>query len=126
MSFERLDDLGKAGFLVGLTGGLLAVVPPLESLLTFSTGWQGPMVLMLLSLGMIAGAMLAVSGSVALGGVVTAVTGITIALHGPLAPGIIGVVGGSLLYAANEQRRTPSEAREERAQEPRRPTLIRP
>lgn len=82
--------------------------------------------LMLLALSMVVGALLATAGSVALGGVTTAVTGISVAVFGPVAPGIVGVVGGILLYvSADEQRRTPRQAPEPDTTEPQRSPLLR-
>lgn len=120
--FDRLDDLGKAGFLIALIGGLLALIPQLEQLLTFQTAWQEPMILLLLAGTVVTGALLAMSGSVAVGGLTAAVAGIAFAVFGPTAPGTVALIGGTLLYIGAEEERTTHDTHQEASQE-RSPTI---
>ena len=99
-TIEDMDNLSIAGLVLALVGGLLALVPELEALLRFTPAWQEPLLMGLLAAGAIAGAVLALRERPAIGGLVTGITAIVLAVLGPTAPGVIALLGGVLLYAS--------------------------
>lgn len=111
--FDDLDDLAKAGFIVALIGGLLAVVPQLERLLAAGPGWGEPLTLALLSLGLFAALLAAVRGWTALGGALSGAFGLVIGILGPTTPGVLAMLGGTLIWVAAGKERAEEAKRAE-------------
>lgn len=99
MTVENLEDLSKAGVVLALVGGLLAIVPNLETLIALDGGWPNALLMGLLAAGVLAGAWLALRDRRAIGSLAMVVGGMVLAVLGPTAAGVIALVGGVLVYA---------------------------
>lgn len=103
MDIDDMDNLGVAGLVLALVGSLLALIPSLERLLAFGPAWQEPLLTGLVAAAGLAGVFVATQERPATGGIITGVAGIVLAILGPTAPGILAVLGGTLLYAASQE-----------------------
>lgn len=106
MSFEQLDDLGQAGVALALAGGLMGVTPQIERLLYFGPGWLGHLGLTLLGGLVVAGAVLAIRGYAAVGGLLAGAPGLALVILGPTTAGVLGLVGGLVLFLLGGERTT--------------------
>ncbi len=104
MDIDEMDNLSVAGLVLALVGGLLALIPALERLLMFGPAWQEPLLTGVVAAAGIGGVVVATNGRAATGGIMTGVAGIVLAILGPTAPGILAVLGGTLLYAAAQEK----------------------
>lgn len=104
MAIDEMDNLGVAGLVLALVGSLLALIPSLERLLAFGGAWQQPLLMSLVAGAGLVGVALAIRARPATGGVITAVAGLVLAILGPTAPGILAVLGGTLLYAGAQEQ----------------------
>lgn len=104
MDIDDMDNLSVAGLVLALVGGLLALIPALERLLMFGPAWQQPLLTGIVAAVGIGGVVMATNDRRATGGITTGVAGIVLAILGPTAPGILAVLGGTLLYAAAQEK----------------------
>lgn len=96
--FDALDDLAKAGVIVGLIGGLLAGARGLETLAVARPGWQAGLWTALLATTVILGVVMSLRDWEAVGGVVVGAAGLTLAIVGPADAGLLALVGGVLVW----------------------------
>lgn len=96
--FDALDDLAKAGVIVGLIGGLLAGARGLETLAMVRPGWQAGLWTVLLATAVILGVVMSLRDWEAVGGVLVAGAGLVLAVVGPTDAGILALVGGVLVW----------------------------
>lgn len=98
MSFQRLGQLSQGGVALGLAGGLIALIPTVETLLYAPQGWTGPLVMTLAAAAVLGGAALAVRDHQALGGAIAGVSGAVLVFFGPTTGGALALIGGSILF----------------------------
>lgn len=118
---RKMDNMTLAGVVLGLTGGLLALIPSLEALLAApSVGWPGELLMALVAAAGITGAILGARQMPAFGGVVALVAGLVITTLGPVSAGVLVVIGGALLFvSAPEAEERPQRQEPSRAEPPR-------
>lgn len=101
MSFESLDDVGKAGVVLALVGGLIGIARSLDRLLgpAPQVAWTtADLALAALVLG---GLALAVREHPAFGGALAGICGLVLAVIGPTTAGVLAFVGGGLVWWAS-------------------------
>lgn len=101
--FNSKDDLGKAGILLALVGGLLALVPALERLLALPQAWPDPFLEAVGAGAVLTGAWLMTRDEAVTGALIASVAGIVLVVLGPSAPGVLALIGGVLVYASAQE-----------------------